>query len=347
MKRRLTLAFRITKEVQDIDDQIKVFDEELAAMDRRREEIEREKVELSKARIAALARNAPINKMLPELLMRVFEYAANESEREGVELPLRLVTVSHLWRKVALNTPRAWGRIAIEVEDETLARPMLRRASAFLERSSATDIDVLLDVIQWCRTEDRPQILKEMLELLAPHMSRCTRLVCRGREEDDALGMLSTLTPHFGPSLTDFSIESRDSVRLEMPLMPYLTRLSVDDVGPRNGWTPELVSNLRCLSLRYFKPIAFEPLLTSLESARDTLEELRIARCTLAFDSNAFLFPNHDRRPCFSRLRKISMVDVLAGDVGARSGYFGKGGESALTMLSRSMSFSNLFELRS
>jgi hypothetical protein len=284
-------------------------------MEKRRGEIENEKVELGKARIAALARTAPINKVLPEILMRIFEYAANESEKEGIELPLRLVTVSHLWRRIALDTPRAWGRIAIEVEDDSNARPMIRRAKAFLERSSATPIDVLLDILQWSRSDDRPHLLKDMLELLAPNMSRCTRLVAKGREEDDSPAILSALTPHFGPTLNDFTLESRDSVRLEMPTMPYLTRLSVDDVGPRNGWTPNLVSNLKSLSLRYFKPIAFDPFLTALESAKDTLEELKIARCTLAFDSNAFMFPTNDKRPCFSRLKKITMIDVLAGDV--------------------------------
>jgi hypothetical protein len=284
-------------------------------MEKRREEIENEKIELGKARIAALAQTAPINKMLPELLMRVFEYAATESEAEGVELPLRLVLVSHLWRRLALNTPRAWGRVAIVVEEESSARPMIRRAEAFLERSGATAIDILLDVLSWGTSDDRPRLLKEIVNLLVPHMGRCVKLFARTREEADSPLILSTLTPHFGPSLTNFSMESRESVRMEMPEMPYVTHLTVDDVGPRNGWTAPLLSNLKSLSLRYFKPIAFEPFLSALESAADNLEEIRIARCTLAFENHAFMFADNERRPTFPKLKRILMTDVQAGDV--------------------------------
>jgi hypothetical protein len=284
-------------------------------MDKRREEIENEKAELEKVRIAILARTAPIRTMLPELLSRVFEYAALASDKEGVEVPLRLVTVSHEWRRIALETPRAWGRVVIEVEDESTARPMIRRARAFLERSMATSIDIMLDILQWNRSDDRTMLLKTMLELLVPHIGRCVRLTARAKEEDDSPLILSTLTPHFGPSLADFSIESRDSVRLEMPPMPYLTRLSIDDVGPRGGWTSPLVSNLKSLSLRYFKPIAFEGFLTALESAKENLEELRIARCSLSFDSHAFMFQSGDKRPHFPLLRKIAMVDVSPADI--------------------------------
>lgn len=298
-----------------MDEKIRILDEELAAMEKRKEEIETEKAELNNARIAVLAKTAPVNGMLPELLMRVFEYAALESDQEGVEVPLRLVTVSHEWRRIALETPRAWGRVVIEVEDDSSARPMIRRAKAFLERSMATPIDVVLDVLQWNRSDDRTMFIKTMLELLTPHIERCTRLVARCKEEDDAPLILTTLTPHFGPTLADFSIESRDSVRLEMPAMSYLTRLSLDDVGPRDGWPSTLVGNLKSLSLRYFKPIAFEGFLNALESAQETLEELRLARCSLAFNSHAFMFQSTDKRPRFPRLRRIAMVEVSPGDL--------------------------------
>lgn len=315
MAAEILATIPINDEVAAVDEKIRILDEELTAMEKRKEEIENEKAELGNARIAVLAKTAPINGMLPELLMRVFEYAALESDQEGVELPLRLVTVSHQWRTVALQTPRAWGRVVIEVEDDSGARPMIRRARAFLERSMATPIDVVLDILQWNRSEDRTMLLKTMLELLIPHIDRCTRLVTRCKEEDDAPLVLSSLTPHFGPTLKDFSIESRDSVRLDMPNMPYLSRLSIDDVGPRNGWPNQLVTNLKSLSLRYFKPIAFEGFLGALESAQSTLEELRLARCSLSFDSHAFMFQSSDRRPRFPYLKRIAMVEVSPADL--------------------------------
>jgi hypothetical protein len=306
----------VNEEVAAVDNKVRILDEELAAMDKRREEIENEKAELEKARIAVLARTAPIRTMLPELLSRVFEYASLVSDKDGVEVPLRLVTVSHEWRKIALETPRAWGRVVIEVEDESSARPMIRRARAFLERSMATPIEIMLDILQWNRSDDRTMLLKTMLDLLVTHIGRCIRLTVRAKEEDDSPLILTTLTPHFGPTLTDFSMESRDSVRMEMPHMPYLTRLSIDDVGPRAGWSSSLVSNLKSLSLRYFKPIAFEGFITALESAKETLEELRIARCSLSFDSHAFLFhESHDKKPCFPLLRKLALVDISPGDI--------------------------------
>ncbi|KAG8795831.1 hypothetical protein FRC17_008075 [Serendipita sp. 399] len=253
--------------------------------------------------------------MLPELLARIFEYAANESEKEGIDVPLNLVLVSHLWRKVALDTPRAWWRISIEVEDESSARPMARRARAFLERSAATPIDVFLDVLSWSQSEDRPHLFKDMLDALEPNLSRCTRLICRLREESDSQLVLSRLAPNFGPMLKEFSVESRDSVRLPVPGMPNLEKLSLDDMGPRDGWTVDLLQNLRSLSLRYFKPIAFEPFLIALEAARDTLEELRLARCTLSFDSYTFMFFTTDRRPTFPKLKTIGITDMQIGDI--------------------------------
>ncbi|KAG8811089.1 hypothetical protein FRC17_002640, partial [Serendipita sp. 399] len=285
MSAEILSTIPITKEVAAVDDQIKILDEELAELEKRKEEIERQKDELGRARIAALAQTAPINRMLPELLARIFEYAANESEKEGIDVPLNLVLVSHLWRKVAMDTPRAWWRISIEVEDESSARPMTRRARAFLERSAATPIDVFMDVLSWNQSEDRPHLFKDMLDALEPNLSRCTRLICRLREESDSQLVLSRLAPNFGTMLKEFSVESRDSVRLPVPGMPHLEKLSLDDMGPRDGWTVDLLQNLRSLSLRYFKPIAFEPFLIALEAARDTLEELRLARCTLSFDS--------------------------------------------------------------
>jgi hypothetical protein len=299
--------------VAAVDDKVRILDEELAAMDRRRKEIEKEKAENEKARIAILARTAPIRAMLPELLSRVFEYAVLESDKEGVEVPLRLVTVSHEWRRIALETPRAWGRVDIKVEGESTARPMIRRARAFLERSMATSIDIMLDLREWSHSDDRTMLLKTMLELLVPHIGRCVRLTGRAKGQDDSSLILSTLTPHFGPCLTDFSMGSRDAVLLDMPLMPYLTRLSIDDVGPRRGWT--MVSNLRSFSLRHFNLIAFESFLAALESVKDTLEELRIELCPLLFDSPTFMLQSSNERPHFPLLKKISMVDVSPGDI--------------------------------
>jgi hypothetical protein len=301
--------------VAAVDDKIRILDKELAAMSKRRKEIKEEKAKMEKVRVAILARTAPIKTMLPELLSLVFEYAALASNKEGVEAPLRLVTVSHEWRKIALETPRAWGRVVIEVEDESIARPMIRRARAFLKRSMATSIDVMLDIRQWSHSDDRTMLLKTMLELLFPHIGRCARLTVRAKEEDDSLLIFSMLTPHFGPSLTDFSMGSRDSVRLDMPPMPYLTRLSIDDVGPRRGWTNSLVSNLVSLTLRHFNPIVFEGFLTALESAKETLEELRIELCSLSFELHTFMLQSSDGCPHFTLLRKIAMVDVSPADI--------------------------------
>lgn len=302
----------------EVDEKVKSLDDELTAMEKRREEIEAEKINLAKARIAALARTAPVNKLIPEIASKIFEFAAIVDDKEGVELPMRLVTVSHSWRRMALASPRVWGRVAVEIEDENQARPMIRRAAAYLERSVATQIDVLVDIGQWGSSDDRPRLVNEILELLAPHMERTIRLVVRAREEQDSPTVFKILTPHFGPILTDFSIESRDSVRLDVPVMPFLNRLYLDDVGPRNGWSSALLCNLKSLSVRYFKPITFEPFLTALESAKDNLEELRISRCTLAFETNAFLFPSADHRPTFPVLKTLAFVDVLPGDVRAQ-----------------------------
>lgn len=304
----------VHKEVALIDDQIKILDDELAALEKRRLEIEQEKEELNKSRIAALSRTAPINRMLPELLSSIFEYAVDGEDPLGTELPLTLVTISHLWRKVALETPRVWGRVVLKVEDESEARPMLRRAQAFLERGKVTPIDVFFDILQWGRNDDRQSMVKEMVDMLVGHIERCTRFIVRVREEDDVKAVLSTFPSRFPKTLAEFSLESRESVRLDMPVMPNLASLSLDDVGPRNGWTSEHLQHLKSISLRYFRPIQFDSFLTALESAKDNLEELHLSKCGFSFDSNTFMFFTTDRRPCFPRLRKIGITDINASD---------------------------------
>jgi hypothetical protein len=253
--------------------------------------------------------------MLPEIFVAIFEEVCSVGDREAVETALRLTTVSKMWREIILNTPRAWGNIIIEVEEDSQARPMIRRARAFFERSKATLVTVTIDVGSWSKTEDRTSMVMEMLDLVAPHIHRCTRLICKGRDEADAPAFLTGLTPSFGPVLTDFTIESRDSVRMQMPEMPHLTRLVIDDVGPSGAWSKNMLSNLKILWIRYIKPIQFEGFLDALSSASDHLEELRICRCTLAFDSHGFLYPTPTSRATFPRLKKLTVVDILPGDI--------------------------------
>ena len=254
--------------------------------------------------------------MLPEIFVAIFEEVCSAGDREAVETALRLTTVSKMWREIILNTPRAWGSVIIEVEEDSQARPMIRRARAFFERSKVTLVTVTIDVGSWSKTEDRASMVMEMLDLVAPHIHRCTRLICKGRDEADAPAFLTRLTPSFGPVLTDFTIESRDSVRMQMPEMPHLTRLVIDDVGPSGAWSKNMLSNLKILWIRYIKPIQFEGFLDALSSARDHLEELRICRCTLAFDSHGFLYPTPSTsRATFPRLKKLTVVDILPGDI--------------------------------
>jgi len=306
----------VKEEVAIVDEQVARLDEELRALDKRREEIEDEKKVLAQQRLAALARTAPINAMLPEIFVAIFEEVCSVGDREAVETAFHLTTVSKLWRGIMLNTPRAWGTIIIEVEDDSQAGPMIRRAQAFLERSKATPITITIDVGCWGKTEDRASMVADMLDLVAPHIDRCTRLICKGRDEADAPAFLTRLTPHFGPILGDFTIESRDSVRLQMPEMPHLTRLAIDDVGPSGAWSNHMLSNLKILWIRYIKPIQFEGFLDALSSAKDRLEELRLCRCSLAFDSHGFLYPAPSTiRASFPRLKKLTVVDILPGDI--------------------------------
>jgi hypothetical protein len=254
--------------------------------------------------------------MLPEIFVAIFEQVCLVGDKEAVETALGLTTVSKLWRKIMLNTPRAWGNIIIEVEEDPQARSMIRRAQAFLERSKATTITVTIDIGSWSKTDDRPSMVAEMLDLIALHLHRCTRLICKGRDEADGPEFLTRLTPSFGTVLTDFTIESRDSVRMQMPEMPHLTRLAIDDVGPSGVWSKSMFSNLKILWIRYIKPIQFEGFLDALASAKDHLEELRICRCTLAFDSHGFLYPSTTAsRTSFPKLKKLTVIDILPGDI--------------------------------
>ena len=254
--------------------------------------------------------------MLPEVFVAIFEEVCSVGDKEAVETAFRLTTVNKLWREIMLNTPRAWSNIIIEVEEDSQARPMIRRAQAFLERSKATPITITIDVGSWSKTEDRPALVVEALDMVGPHINRCTRLICKGRDEADAPAFLTRLTPNFGPTLTDFTIESRDSVRLEMPEMPHLTRLAIDDVGPSGAWSGNMLSSLKILWIRYIKPIQFEGFLEALSSAKDRLEELRFSRCTLAFDSHGFLYPTPSTiRTSFPRLKKLIIADILPGDI--------------------------------
>ena len=306
----------VKEEVAEVDEQVARLDEELRALDKRREEIEEEKTALAQQRIAALARTAPINAMLPEIFVAIFEEVCSVGDRDAVETAFHLTTVSKMWREIMLNTPRAWGKILIEVDDDSQARPMIRRAQAFLERSKVTPITITIDVGGWSKTEDRASMVADMLDLVAPHIHRCTRLICKGRDEADAPAFLTRLTPHFGPMLSDFTIESRDSVRLQMPEMPHLVRLAIDDVGPSGAWPKHMLSNLKILWIRYIKPIQFEGFLDALSSTKDRLEELRFCRCTLAFDSHGFLFPAPSTiRATFPKLKKLTLIDILAGDI--------------------------------
>jgi hypothetical protein len=254
--------------------------------------------------------------MLPEILVAIFEETCSVGDKEAVENALRMTTVSKMWRELMLNTPRAWGNIIIEVEEDSQARPMIRRTQAFLERSKATPIQATIDLSSWSKTDDRASTVAEMLDLVAPHIYRCTRLICKGRDEADAPAFLTRLTPNFTPVLTDFTIESRDSVRMQIPVMPHLTRLAIDDVGPSGVWPEGMLSNLKIFWIRYIKPIQFEGFFEALASAKDHLEELRICRCTLAFDSHGSLYPAPSTiRASFPRLKKLTIIDVLPGDI--------------------------------
>ena len=138
--------------------------------DRERSEIDREiiKFELAIRQLKCRRNNlAPISRLPPEVLGKVFSFIENEEWESVSSRPswIGFSQVSHSWRTVAINTPELWGELPLW---------NLKQAKLMLERSKMADLSIDHE-LSHIPTSISP-VVTFLQDVLANHLSRISRL---------------------------------------------------------------------------------------------------------------------------------------------------------------------------
>lgn len=128
---------------------------------------------LEQDRKKALQDAAPIKRLPPEILSRIFETTAQTNQN----IPLRLLIVCHRWRNIALSTPSLFSNICIgnvsSIGRTGTSWPfnaqLPYRVQMFLDRSRFADLVLKINVSKPEHYVDFP-VLIQMLE---SHLWRC------------------------------------------------------------------------------------------------------------------------------------------------------------------------------
>ena len=156
-------------------------------------------IRIVRAECKTVLRNSSAIARIPnEILAMIFEEA--HSCRNGAGLPLSQVT--HRWRDVAINTPRLWSRIDVEVRGPR----RVNLVALYLSRLKALPFDLKLTIEERLRDKDRDHRIHGAVlgKLLGDHIHRCRRLDLELHSADSAGAILDFLAVASAPLLQSF-----------------------------------------------------------------------------------------------------------------------------------------------
>jgi hypothetical protein len=149
-------------------DNIPRLREALRSVETKMATLAREQQRLMRALEQAVRVVAPVMRLPPELLSKVFRTGILDSDEESSD-PLLLPTVMRVckqWRNVAVNTPLLWSRIAIGPHDS------LEVARRRLSRTKDAPLDVVLDFDKRTGQSSTCHDLMEAMDLVLPAIAR-------------------------------------------------------------------------------------------------------------------------------------------------------------------------------
>ena len=208
----------VSSEVADIDARRSSLLQGLALLDREREHI--------------LARDAPIRRLVDDMLAYIFELSA----AEDIFFPETASCVSVKWRAVILRTPPAWANLVLDRRHfpPPELRTFMRRCEVFLGRSQSAPLTVKLDLLPMPFDTD----VAQLMNTLHPHLHRCAvlHLVVDANWLSIIASSLSTL----GPSLRDLDIRTLHANSTPISLtftdingaVPRLQHLVLNNIPP-------------------------------------------------------------------------------------------------------------------
>ena len=308
----------VDAEVSTIDANVAALDEELIKLQARKSELQERKTELLRKREALSASVAPITRLVPELLARVFEFAV-EAEPESYALDdsksalERLNRVSKGWRAVVLATPSLYRSVYLHLEkwgetervDGQGGMRAVRRAQAFLERSGGCRYKLYLKISsQWWKgtastgepsstetgetlpAQTRNELLKDILNKLKLSMKRLAELSLEINNEED----MDTTSSHFQSlvkaseavvEVTKLSLVGTASFR-HVDMVPGVRRLCIrsTELTATSPFTTPIPRTVTSLELTKATLIPFHPWLRWLDGA--TIEQLKLVDSNFA-----------------------------------------------------------------
>lgn len=154
---------------------------------------------LERDRKCALQDAAPIKRLPPEILSRIFETTAQTNQN----IPLRLLMVCHRWRNIALSTPALFSNICIgnvpplgrTGTSWSFTSQLPYRVQMFLDRSRFADLVLRLDVSKRDHYLDFPVLI----QMLQSHLWRCRVFHVSGISESSIDVVRGMCTEMLGP----------------------------------------------------------------------------------------------------------------------------------------------------
>lgn len=308
----------VDAEVSTIDANVAALDEELSSLQARKSELQERKTELLRKRELLSASVAPITRLVPELLARVFELAV-EAEPESYALDdsksalERLNRVSKGWRAVALDTPSLYRNVYLYLEkwgetervDGQGCVRAVRRAQAFLERSGGCRYKLHLKISsQWWKgtastgepsssetgealpAQTRNELLKEILDKLKLSMKRLAELSLEINNEED----MDTTSSHFRSlvkasevvvEVSKLSLVGTASFK-HIDMVPGVRRLCIrsTELTATSPFSTPIPRTVTSLELTKVTSIPFHPWLRWMDGA--TIEQLKLVDSNFA-----------------------------------------------------------------
>ncbi|KIM33739.1 hypothetical protein M408DRAFT_325347 [Serendipita vermifera MAFF 305830] len=217
---------------------------EIAALDAKRLQLARDLDLLDKQRAHALARIAPIRRIVDDILAYIFELGAADE----VLFPEKVSAVSRHWRNVVLQTPNAWSNLIWDRRAFVSFGAFTRRAAVLLERSQAASLTILLDLLPSPLDAD----VHQLSDLLHPHLARCA--VFHLHIDTNWLSVMSLST--LGPNLREIDIRTSHNNLAATSLslsevdgcVPWLQTLILSNLPP-SSLAPTRYPSLRNLQL--------------------------------------------------------------------------------------------------
>ncbi|PVG01975.1 hypothetical protein CPB86DRAFT_870671 [Serendipita vermifera] len=208
---------------------------EVAALDAKRLLLQRDLDLLEKQRAHILARDAPIRRIVDDILAYIFELGA----AEDVLLPEKVSAVSRHWRNVLLNTPAAWSNLVLD--RRIIAHPshaqlpvFIRRTEVFLQRSQSAPLTIILDLVPLPFDSE----IHRLMSVLQGHLSRCA--ILHLHVDASWLSLIAGPLSSLGPALKDLEIRTSHSnitpISLSMTevhgCIPHLHSLVLSNLPP-------------------------------------------------------------------------------------------------------------------